>query len=130
MLSRKDLRPFSQQSTAEKFDPTGLWINELGSTMTIEEYDGTNFFGSYTSLVSADGKTVSGRVSGTIAGDSIAFTVNWKADFSSVTAWSGIVMGSEEGSAIYTLWHLSSTPESDDDVWQSIKAGSDLFVRE
>jgi hypothetical protein len=105
----------------------GVWKNELGSTMEVEQYDGTNFTGSYTSAVSANGQSAKGTLSGTVAGDAVAFLVNWKQQFSSVTAWSGLVLGDAATPAIYALWHLSTTPEADDGAWESIMAGADLF---
>jgi hypothetical protein len=97
--------------------------------MEIKNFDGAEFSGTYTSAVSEDSNKVTGELTGTLAGDAIAFTVNWSSQYSSVTAWSGLVLSSGEDLAIYTLWHLASTPESEASVWESIAAGADLFVR-
>jgi hypothetical protein len=127
MVSRKELRPYEQSKSGKQFSPTGLWKNELGSTMLVEQFDGTNFTGTYTSAVSAAGKSATGTLSGTIAGDAISFLVNWREEFASVTAWAGLVLSDGESPAIYALWHLASTPAEDGDAWESILAGADLF---
>jgi hypothetical protein len=127
MVSRKDLRPYAESAEGKEFSPVGVWKNELGSTMEIEHFDGTNFTGIYTSAVSANGQSAKGVLSGTVAGDAIAFLVNWKEEFASVTAWSGLVLGNGDTPAIYALWHMSSTPAADEGAWESIMAGADLF---
>jgi hypothetical protein len=128
MLSRKDLLPYAESADGKVFSPVGAWNNELGSTMTVDQFDGTNFSGTYSSAVSADGTSAKGTLWGTIAGGSIAFLVNWKAEFPSVTAWSGLVLSDGKTTAIHTLWHLASTPDADTDAWESILAGADLFL--
>jgi hypothetical protein len=45
MMSRKDLPPYSQIEGDKVFCPEGRWQNELGSTMVIDPFDGTNFSG-------------------------------------------------------------------------------------
>ena len=128
-LDRKALRPLSSTHPDLAFTPEGMWMNELGSSMSIEHFDGASFSGIYESAVSENGSSVRGELTGTLAGDAIAFLVNWRSQYSSVTAWSGLVMSSGEVQAIYTLWHLANTPESEADAWRSIEAGSDVFVR-
>lgn len=129
MVNRKDLRPYSQLQRGKAFSPEGTWENELGSTMEIDEFDGANFSGTYTSAVSADRQAVKGKLTGTLVGDAIAFIVNWKDNFSSVTAWSGLVLGHDDVEYIHTLWLLASTPEEEESAWQAIKAGADDFTR-
>ncbi len=128
MVSRKDLQPYSVSAKGAAFSPVGTWENELGSVMVIEQFDGTNFSGTYKSAVSASGSSARGTLSGTLAGDAIAFVVNWKEEFASVTAWSGLVLSDGDTPAIYALWHLASTPAEDEGAWESILAGADLFV--
>ena len=86
MPSLKDLQPYSKTGTTGQFPLEGFWRNELGSTMEVERFDGTNFTGTYTSAVSAGGTAAKGTLSGTVADDAIAFCVNWKQAFESVTA--------------------------------------------
>jgi avidin family protein len=128
-INRKALKPYSASGKSTGPNLQGVWQNELGSTMTITSFDGTTFSGTYASAVSSGGGSVSGTLAGTLAGDAVGFIVNWKPAFSSVTSWSGIVLTSGDALAIYSLWHLASTPESDADYWESITAGADLFVQ-
>lgn len=128
MPSLKDLQPYSKTGATGQFPLEGFWRNELGSTMEVKRFDGTTFTGTYTSAVSADGTAAKGTVSGTVAGDAIAFCVNWKQAFESVTAWSGLLLSDGKVPTIYTLWHLASTPEKEEDAWESILAGTDRFV--
>lgn len=81
-----------------------------------------------TSAVSADGTTAAGTLSGTVAGGAVGSLVNWKAEFASVTAWTGLILSDGVSPAIYSVWHLGNTPAADEDVWESILAGSDLFI--
>ncbi|MFT0174319.1 avidin/streptavidin family protein [Paraburkholderia mimosarum] len=107
----------------------GKWENELGSVMTIDQFDGVNFSGTYQSAVSSDGQYATGPISGTVAEDAIAFTVDWDIAYASVTSWSGLLLHNGDQACMYTLWNLSSTPEKEDDFWQSIQAGADLFAQ-
>ncbi len=127
-IDKKTLKLFSQDtSSGDQFAITGTWMNELGSTMTIQSTSGNEFSGSYTSQVSSGGGSVTGALSGTMSGDSIAFTVNW-APYESVTGWTGLLLGDGQGGGvIYALWNLASEPASQDDWWQSILAGADIF---
>jgi hypothetical protein len=122
-------KPLSVANAAAAFDPTGTWQNELGSTMTITSFSGGQFSGTYSSPVSGGGGQVEGPLTGSLAGDAIAFVVNW-GNLNSVTAWSGLVGTANEGeqNMIYALWHLAETPGAPDQWWESILAGVDLFV--
>jgi len=131
-IERKALKPYSASKTltlAVIPAITGVWQNELGSTMTIMSFDGENFSGTYTSAVSEGEGPVTGTLAGTLAGDAVAFTVNWSPTFSSATSWNGLVLTSGGELVIYSLWHLASTPESTEGFWQSIQAGADLFFQ-
>lgn len=112
-------------------DLVGVWVNELGSRMVIVDVSGDNFSGFYFSKVSDDDKPAKGMLSGTIAGDTLGFIVNWKPTYHSVTSWSGKLLASAAGApSIYTLWQLSRGVADSDDWWQSFLAGSDRFELE
>ena len=81
--------------------------------MTITSFDGTTFGGTYSSAVSDGQGSVSGTLAGTLSGDAVGFTVNWAPTFSSVTSWSGLLLGDGDTLVIYSLWHPASTPESE-----------------
>ncbi len=129
-IDRKNLKLLSASLTEPLSADmlVGSWQNELGSVMAIETFDGRNFTGTYKTAVSAGGGSVTGVLAGTVAGDAIAFTVNWSGAFSSVTAWSGLLLGTADSPVVYTLWHLAATPEEDSEYWLAINAGADLFV--
>jgi hypothetical protein len=128
-IHRKSLKPFSASSNPAAPSLLGLWENELGSTLDITNFNGTVFSGTYTSSVSSGQNPVSGPVEGTLAGDAVGFTVNWLPTYSSVTSWNGLLLTDGSSLALYTLWQLASTPESELNYWESILAGADLFVQ-
>jgi Avidin family len=127
-INRKSLKPYSRAKGAAAPTLLGIWQNELGSTMTITTFDGTNFAGTYTSPVSSGPTPATGPVSGTLSGIALAFTVNWTG-FASVTSWNGLLLSDGSSLAMYTLWNLASTPESQANFWESILAGADLFAQ-
>lgn len=111
---------------ASTFNPVGIWYNELGSTMTIETFDGANFSGVYASAVGQNG-SANGVLAGTINGNAIGFTVNWQSAATSVTSWNGVILADGNTPIFYTLWHLASSPASIGEAWESILAGADIF---
>lgn len=128
-IPRKSLKPYSAAGKQAVPNLLGSWGNELGSLLTITSFDGTNFSGTYTSSVSGGSGSAKGAAAGTLVGDAIGFTVNWAPGYKSVTCWNGLVLTDGNSLAFYTLWHLTSTPESQTDFWESILAGSDLFFQ-
>ncbi|HXP69796.1 MAG TPA: avidin/streptavidin family protein [Candidatus Dormibacteraeota bacterium] len=128
-LDRKTFKPYSLKGGAAAPKLIGIWKNELGSTMEITSFDGTTFAGTYTSAVSSNSTSAKGKLAGTLSGTALGFTATWTTPFSSVTSWSGLLLTDGNLLAIFTLWHLASTPDSDADLWESILAGADFFVR-
>ncbi len=127
--SKSELQIYSSWSK-NPLSLKGKWSNELGSVMDVQHVNGDAFSGEYSSKVSDTGKSVKGTLSGTVAGDTIGFIVNWKPDFASVTSWSGKILATDTGAAyIYTLWHLSRGVKDPKDWWQSFLSGSDTFFR-
>jgi len=107
-IERKQLRPYlASKSSDQTSVPAllGTWQNEIGSTMTVTSFDGTNFSGSYTSAVSEGSGPATGTLSGTLAGNAIAFTVNWLPIFPSVTGWNGLLLTASDELVIYSLWN-------------------------
>jgi len=125
-LTRPDLKSL-RLATAGTFDPTGIWTNELGSTMAINQVSGGQMSGSYSSPVSSEGNSASGPLVGMVAGSALGFVVNW-GPLNSVTAWSALVLTDGNSNFLYALWNLADTPETAADWWSSINAGADLFV--
>jgi hypothetical protein len=112
------------------FDPSGPWVNEMGSTMQVAVNAGV-LSGTYTSAQSGGGGSVSGPLQGFLGGDLLAFQVQWPGG--SITAWVGHLFVDSGGhEEIKTLWHLVTeipNPDDPNDFWQSVLAGSDIFTR-
>jgi hypothetical protein len=103
----------------------GSWVNELGSTMTIDQ-DGSLLSGTYTSPASGSGDPAHGALRGYASGRLIAFSVLWD-DFQSITSWTGHMNGTSIDE-IATLWQMVvAVPPGDG--WESIYAGADTFRR-
>ncbi|MEX3992847.1 avidin/streptavidin family protein [Paraburkholderia sp. EG286A] len=132
LIDRRALRPLSRIAQGEKAatpELVGKWENELGSVVTIDQFDGTNFSGTYETAVGNDGLAATAPLFGTVAGDAIAFTVNWGPTYVSVRGWSGLLLADGNQACMYTLWNLSCTPMDEDDFQHSILTGADLFAR-
>ena len=113
-------------AVAARFE--GTWKNELGSTMTLT-VSGSKVTGTYQSAVSGGSAPVVGELQGWINGAVISFAVNWE---NSTTAWVGHHVLEDGAEAIETLWQLATrlqNPDDPNDVWESILAGADRFVR-
>ncbi len=113
-------------AVAARFE--GTWKNELGSTMTLTVSD-SKVTGTYQSAVSGDGAPVVGDLQGWIAGAVISFVVKWDA---STTAWVGHHVLEDGTESIETLWQLATklqNPDDPNDLWESVLAGADRFVR-
>ncbi|MBS0364057.1 MAG: hypothetical protein JSR98_22005 [Proteobacteria bacterium] len=104
----------------------GVWVNELGSTMTVTTVNGAVFSGSYQSS-DGNGGQVTGTLNGVVSGETLAWTVSWQPAVDSTTAWSGkFLVDDNDDVYIYTLWYLSEG-DQDAPVWQSFLAGQDTF---
>ncbi|MGD0190351.1 MAG: avidin/streptavidin family protein [Rhizomicrobium sp.] len=127
-ISKAKLARLSEHGIREP-DLHGSWANELGSRMIIVDVNGKSFAGDYKSK-DVDGNWITGSLSGTLAGDTVGFTVNWQPTYDSVTSWSGKLSADEVGNIyIHTLWLLASGDENLP-LWESISAGADVFWRQ
>ncbi len=99
-----------------------VWVNELGSTMTIKSMEPDGFIiGSYVSAVGCGAGKVR-PLSGWYNKGAITFTVNWQ-ECNSLTSWTGTL----SGLTIATLWQLTlSGPPK----WNSFIAGADTFTQQ
>jgi Avidin family len=110
------------QDTSMTFQ--GVWQNELGSQVEFKQA-GNALTGSYRSAVSGGGHQTTGTLVGYANGNLISFVVYWTA-FQAITAWVG--QYDTDSSTINTLWQMTNTVESEDDLWESINAGADTFT--
>jgi len=108
----------------------GDWKNELGSKMRLA-VAGSQVTGQYTSSVSGGGGSVQGTLIGFINGSVICFLVNWDTA-ESITAWAGHLVKEGGADVIETLWYLpmkTKNPNDPNELWSSMFAGADRFVR-
>ncbi|KFQ32708.1 Avidin, partial [Mesitornis unicolor] len=113
--------------SARKCDLTGLWVNDLGSNMTIATVNGKgNFAGSYHTAVTASSNKIqvsplqgSQKLSSQKSYPTFGFTVNWS--FSdSVTVFTGQCFMDEKGEEVLkTTWLLRSHADNINDDWKS-----------
>lgn len=122
-------RTASMESASFPF--TGIWKNELKSTLELAvDQDGV-VKGQFQSAVSDNGGPTDWfDVHGVASGDLIAFTVNWGCE---ITSWIGHGVHDEKaGPEILTLWQLvKNVPDIDDPEtqWKTIMSGADNFFQ-
>jgi len=115
-------------------NPTGKWVNELNSTLTVSHKDPQSGLlrGTYISPSGTEGQTfpligwfntappVSGQDNTTL----ITFSVNWGSQ-GSITAWSGLCTEVNGVPTISALWHLTSANATFS--WSHVLSGLDTF---
>lgn len=109
----------------------GRWRNRLGSVMELTVGDDHRLGGSFTSGVGVGGATRAFSLSGFAEGDAFSFCVDF-GRLGSVAAWAGHRVSDEHGERLVTMWHLALPvrhPHRDADVWGSVSAGGDEFIR-
>jgi len=109
-------------------DISGVWVNQRGSSVSFVETEG-QLTGTYNTQLGSPDPATAFPLSGIIAGDQIAFAVNFQ-DYGSLTNWTGQISEDAEGPFIRTLWHLTrDVPDAqeEDDMWGSITSGYAVF---
>jgi len=112
--------------TGTSVDFSGVWVNELGSEMTLTQVNGS-LSGTYASAVSSGGTKTSGDITGSVDGDLISFVVHWR-DFQAITAWVGQLDPKAAAETINTLWQMTKQVAVGEE-WASINVGADVFTR-
>jgi Avidin family len=108
---------------------SGQWKNQYGSSMDLVVSSNV-ISGTYNSAVSAGGGSVSGTLRGFVAGDLLSFCALWPNG--SMTAWVGQIVDDAVDPRIKTLWHLvtdARDPNEATDIWATVLAGADEFIR-
>jgi avidin family protein len=103
--------------------------NERGSEMTLAQ-TGQSLTGKYESVVSGAGGKITGELSGWANQRLISVSVNWPT--TAITAWVGYLAREDGKDAIETLWQMTTgmqNPEDPSELWESVFAGADRFVR-
>jgi hypothetical protein len=125
-LAQKRTRAAAKNMSVLKFQAgTTTWKNLRGSVMVLINDGNGNLTGEYTTAVGC--KEVVGKpqkLTGTINGSAITWTVNWGAKCRSLTSWVGEM---ETPTTINSLWLLGLNPENPRD-FKAIYAGSDFFT--
>ena len=113
--------------------PAGIWVNQMGSVMTISSYN------TATGAISGTYKTSSGATGwyplvGWVNGAAsipekdnvvvMSFTVRW-GSIGSITSWTGTCRVTSGTTVLTTLWDLAE-PVSNY-TWDHVLAGSDVF---
>jgi hypothetical protein len=112
--------------TGAFIDFSGVWINELQSTMTVSQTNDV-ITGIYKSAVSLGGSQTTGSLLGYVDGDLISFVVHWN-EFQAITAWVG-QLDPKNPKRLNTLWQMTTQVASGDE-WASINAGADSFTKQ
>ncbi|KAM6363023.1 uncharacterized protein J5M81_015936 [Pluvialis apricaria] len=116
---------------------TGLWVNDLGSNMTIGPLNGKGeFTGTYhTAVTATTNKIQRSPLQGSQhrinqnSQPTFGFTVNW--NFSdSVTVFTGQCFVDEDGKEVLkTMWLLRSRVDNIKDDWKATRVGINVFTR-
>jgi hypothetical protein len=125
MVHEKVLRR-AAAGTGSFVDFSGIWINELGSQMTISQSDDV-VHGTYQSAVSSGSSQTSGSLLGYVDGNLISFVVHWD-QFQAITAWVGQLEPANP-QQLNTLWQMTSQVAPGEE-WASINAGADNFTKQ
>uniref|UniRef100_A0A452HEB5 Avidin n=1 Tax=Gopherus agassizii TaxID=38772 RepID=A0A452HEB5_9SAUR len=115
---------------------TGLWRNELGSKMQIQEVKGDGTFsGEYKTAVSLARRPIqpaslNGSQHFDEAGQpTFGFTVNWKSFSDSTTVFTGQCFVDENGKEILeTMWLLREKAKAPNG-WEATRVGTNVFTR-
>lgn len=124
---------YAASPTCEKLK--GEWINELGSTLSIDKINSSNgsIAGTYQSPSGTEGKkhelvgwtntakAVPSENNATV----VSFSVNW-GKYGSVTSWSGTCSVKSGVPTIKTIWNLARS--NSDFEWDHIITNSDTFI--
>jgi hypothetical protein len=113
----------------------GEWVNQLGSTLSIEKVDSStgSISGTYQSPSGTAGQkhplvgwlNKSNPVQGKDNITVVSFSVNW-GTYGSVTSWSGTCSSTSEKPTIKTIWNLVRS--NSDFSWDHILTNSDTFT--
>ncbi|WP_197422766.1 avidin/streptavidin family protein [Burkholderia sp. ABCPW 14] len=119
-------------------NPTGSWLNELGSTMQIASVTGTGAItGTYISPSGTTGQTFSlsgwfyaapPANNGLDQVTLVTFSVNWNnaaARYNSITTWSGLCRITNNVPTITALYYYSNAFAQYS--WKHINVGQDIF---
>ena len=124
---------YAASPSCEKLN--GVWVNELGSTLTINKVDSSNgsISGTYQSPSGTAGQKHplvgwTNKLNPAPNKDNVtivSFSVNW-GKYGSVTSWSGTCSTNAGTPTIKTVWNLVRS--NSDFTWDHILTNSDTFT--
>ncbi|XP_068119453.1 avidin-related protein 4/5-like [Hyperolius riggenbachi] len=110
---------------------TGVWINTLGSVLTLHA-DGGSLSGSLHTTVEQNPGAAGGDMTGKLMGvlgkgkqPTFAMSVRWHKG--SVTAWVGQCFIKAGCPILRTVWLLRSEETSEGNNWKATRVGEDIF---
>ncbi|KAM4664425.1 avidin-like [Discoglossus pictus] len=115
----------------ESCNVTGVWVNSLGSVLSLS-LEGHHLSGSLHTAVEsspgAAGDDKFGKVVGVVGiGNQPTFTmsVSWKEG--AVSTWAGQCFWRSHSPVLRTIWLLRSEVSSEDMNWEATRVGEDIF---
>ncbi|XP_063281546.1 avidin-related protein 4/5-like isoform X2 [Pelobates fuscus] len=116
----------------ERCNVSGVWVNSLGSMLTLSVDEGSHLRGFLKSSVEssplAAGENMIGKVSGVLGSGmepTLAMSVTWSGG--SVSTWAGQCFQGLKTPVIRTMWLLRSQVDTEDKNWMATRIGEDTF---
>ncbi|MGV0653541.1 avidin/streptavidin family protein [Mycolicibacterium thermoresistibile] len=121
----------SAQTSGRPVDFNGTWLNELGSELHLEVDGQGRVTGTFQTAVGAPQPTQKFEVTGFVAGDVLAFCVNFGA-YASLSSWVGQHTVEDGNEVIKAMWLLGRDIKDADeptDLWSAVLTGASNFRR-
>ncbi|XP_068709555.1 avidin-related protein 4/5-like [Montipora foliosa] len=114
-------------------DVSGIWHNQLGSTMEINlNKDGTSFSGTYSNNAPDSPPLIEsliGSVGSSGSPATLGFTVNFEGG-RFTTSWSGQYFNNDGDEVLLTTWLMTANLSDANEYWESTNVGQDRFTRQ
>lgn len=116
----------------ENANVSGIWYNELGSSMEIIQSDSGGLTGRYINQA-PDSPALNEGLVGSIGKGvpaTLGFVVNFE-DGKYTTAWSGQYQKDAEGKeVVMTTWLMTANLPESSNYWEAVNVGQDRFTKE
>ena len=124
-------------STVRTVDFRGVWVNQNGSILSIDEQGEGRIAGRFISKKGRAAKDVSYPVHGVVNGELVSFAVSFEsadANLSSITNFSGRYAREASVERLHTVWILArqfedSARTKPTQVWNTFITNSDVFEK-
>ena len=110
---------------------SGTWYNQHGSSMDLVVAKDGKVSGKFRSGVGLSQRDEEFDVRGYVAGEVIAFIVDF-ARYETLTTWTGHFVAEDGGPQIQAMWQMAvaTPPRHGRDIWKGTWTGADAFRRE